>query len=332
MKTIVIAEAGVNHNGKIDLAKKLIIEAANSGAHFIKFQTYKTEDLVTSSADLAFYQKKNIKKFKTQFQMLKKYEIKYSNFKKLISFAKIKKIKFLSSPFDIESIKFLNHFNLEYFKIPSGEINNYLYLKTIGALKKKIILSTGMATLAEVKDAIKILIKYGTNKKNITILHCHSAYPSKPSDLNLKAIQTLKKKTKLEVGYSDHSDDIYAPVVAVSLGANMIEKHLTLDKKMLGPDHKSSITPLEFKKMIKLIKLTETMLGSEKKIPTKRELINKQFARKSIVAKTNIAKGEKFSKNNLSIKRPGIGLSPMEYPKILNKKAKKNFFKDDLII
>jgi N,N'-diacetyllegionaminate synthase len=332
MKTIIIAEAGVNHNGKVDLAKKLISKAANLGADFIKFQTYKTEDIVISKSALAFYQKKNLKKLKTQFQMLKKYELKYQDFKKLINFAKTKKIKFLSSPFDIKSIKFLKHLKLEYYKIPSGEINNFLYLKTIGSLKKKIILSTGMSTLREVKDAVKILVKYGTKKRDITILHCHSAYPSQPFDLNLKAIQTLKKKLKLNVGYSDHSDDIYAPIVAVSLGAKIIEKHLTLDKKMAGPDHRASITPLQFKKMVNLIKLTEIMLGSEKKVPTKNELINRKFVRKSLVAKIDIKKGEKFSVKNISIKRPGTGINPMKVEKYLKKKAKKNYFKDDFII
>ena len=332
MKTIIIAEAGVNHNGKVNLAKKLISKAANSGADFIKFQTYKTEDIVISKAALAFYQKKIVNKFKNQFQMLKKYELKHSDVKKLIKFSKTKKIKFLSSPFDIGSIKFLNQFNLEYFKIPSGEITNYMYLKTIGALKKKIILSTGMSTLQEVKNAIKVLIKYGTKKKNITILHCHTAYPSKPSDLNLNVIKTLKKKIKLDVGYSDHSEDIYAPVVAVTLGAKIIEKHMTLNKNMIGPDHKASITPLEFKKMIKLIRLTELMLGSEKKIPTKNELINRKFARKSIVAISDIKKGEKFSTTNISVKRPGTGVNPMRFEKYLKKIAKKNYLKDDLIV
>ncbi len=331
MKTIIIAEAGVNHNGKISLAKKLISAAAKAGANYIKFQTYKTENIIVQGSKLANYQKKNIKKFKTQFEMLKKYELNRSDYKSLISYAKSKRIKFLSSPFDIESIFFLNKFDLDYIKIPSGEIDNLPYLKELGKLDKKIILSTGISDLNEVEVAIKTLNKYGTNKKNIAILHCHSAYPSNLSDLNLKVIGTLKKKFNLKVGFSDHSNNIYVPAIAVALGAQIIEKHLTLSNKMSGPDHKASIEPNNFKKMVNLIRSTEIMLGSKKKIPTKNELINKKFVRKSLVAKIDIKKGEKFSIRNLTTKRPGTGISPMKFNSLIKKKAKKNYVKDDLI-
>ena len=331
MNTIIIAEAGVNHNGKISLAKKLISAAANAGANYVKFQTYKTENIVVQNSKLANYQKENIKKFKTQFKMLKKYELKKTDYKLLIDYAKSKNIKFLSSPFDIESIFFLNRFNLDYIKIPSGEIDNLPYLKELGRLNKKIILSTGMSNLYEVDIAIRTLNKYGTKKKNISVLHCHSAYPSNISDLNLNVIYTLKKKFNLKVGFSDHSDNIYAPVIAVALGAQIIEKHLTLNNSMSGPDHKASIEPNKFKNMVNLIRATEIMLGSKKKIPTKNELINKQFVRKSLVAKIDIKKGEKFSTMNLTTKRPGTGISPMKFNSYINKRAKKNYSKDDLI-
>jgi N,N'-diacetyllegionaminate synthase len=331
MKTIIIAEAGINHNGKIQLAKKLILAAANAGANYIKFQTYKTENMIVPNSKLASYQKNNMKKSQSQFEMLKKYELKENFYKILIKYAKSKKIKFLSSPFDTESISFLNKLNLDFIKIPSGEIDNYPYLKTLGKLNTKIILSTGMSDLNEVNNAIKILKKYGTNKKNISILHCHSAYPSHLSNLNLNVIQTLKKKFNLRIGFSDHSDGINAAVIAVALGAEIIEKHLTLNREMLGPDHKASINPHQFKNMVNQIKITEKMLGNGKKIPTKNELKNKPFARKSLVAKIDIKKGEKFSEKNLTTKRPARGISPMRFNSYLKKKANKKYFKDDLI-
>lgn len=331
MKTIIIAEAGINHNGKISLAKKLIKSAANSGADYIKFQTYKTENMIAQNTKLASYQKQNIKSFKDQYQMLKKYELNQKCYEILIKYAKRENIKFLSSPFDEESITLLNKLKLDFIKIPSGEINNYPYLKKLAGLNKKIILSTGMSDLNEVKNAVKILIKYGTKKKNISILHCHSSYPSDPSSLNLKVLNTLKKKFKLRVGFSDHSTETSTPAIAVALGAEIIEKHLTLNTKMSGPDHKASINPTQFKDMVNLIRLTEKMLGDGKKIPTKSELQNKPFARKSLVAKKNIKKGELFSQNNLTTKRPGTGISPMKYKNFLKRRAKKNYFKDDLI-
>ena len=331
MRTIIIAEAGINHNGKINLAKKLIKAAARSGADYIKFQTYNTEKMIIPNAKLANYQKKNISKIKTQFEMLKKYELKKAYYKLLINYAKKNKIKFLSSPFDQDSITFLNKFNLDFIKIPSGEIDNFPYLKKIGKIKKKIILSTGMSTLKEVNLAINTIIKYGSKRKDISLLHCHSAYPSELVDLNLNVIKYLKKKFKLRVGFSDHSTSVYAPSIAVALGAEIIEKHLTLNNKMSGPDHKTSLNPKKFKNMVQLIRQAEKILGNAKKSPGKNELKNKPFARKSLVAKADIKKGEIFSKTNLTTKRPGLGISPMKFNHYLNKKAKKNYSKDDLI-
>ena len=331
MKTIIIAEAGINHNGKIHLAKKLIQAEANSGEDYIKFQTYKTENMIIPTAKLASYQKKNIGNSNTQYQMLKKYELKKEAHKILIKYAARKRIKFLSSPFDDESLSFLKKLNLDFIKVPSGEIDNYPFLKKLGQLKKKIILSTGMSNLKEVSYAINILRKYGAKRKYISILHCHTEYPSSPSNLNLNAICTLKNKFKLRVGLSDHSDNINAAAIAVALGAEIIEKHITLDKKMIGPDHKASANPQEFKRMVNLIRLTEKMLGNGKKIPTKKELKNKSFARKSLVANKIIKKGEKFSERNLTTKRPGLGIPPSRYNSYLKKRAKKNYQKNDLI-
>jgi len=331
MKTIIIAEAGVNHNGNINLAKKLILAAANSGADYVKFQTYETDNMIIPNTKLTGYQKKNIGKNKNQYQMLKKYQLKKSFYKILIQYAKKKRIGFISSPFDIESLKFLKKFNLNFIKIPSGEINNFPLLKEIGKLSKKIILSTGMASISEINEALKILKKFGTKKEKISLLHCHSEYPSNPESLNLRAIVTLRKKFNLKVGYSDHSLGIEASVISISLGAEIIEKHLTLSNKMKGPDHKASMEPEMFSQMVIAIRKAETMLGTGKKIPTNVEIKNKQLVRKSIVAKTKIKKGEKFSEGNITTKRPGTGISPMLFKKILNTKAKKNYQENDLI-
>ena len=331
MKIIIIAEAGVNHNGNINLAKKLILAAANSGADYIKFQTYETENLIRPNTKLARYQKENIKIDKTQYQMLKKYQLKKNYYKTLIQYAKKRKIGFISSPFDIESLKFLKKFNLDFIKIPSGEIDNFPLLKEIGKLNKKVILSTGMANINEINNALKILKKFGTKKERISLLHCHSDYPSKPENLNLKAIVTLKKRFNLKVGYSDHSLGIEAPVISTSLGAEIIEKHLTLNNKMKGPDHIASMEPKLFSEMVLAIRKAEKMLGNGKKIPTNIELKNKQFVRKSIVAKTKIKKGEQFSIANITTKRPGTGKSPMLFERILKTRAKKNYQEDDFI-
>tara|TARA_B100000941_G_C28501152_1_gene554298 strand:- start:784 stop:1803 length:1020 start_codon:yes stop_codon:yes gene_type:complete len=331
MKTIIIAEAGVNHNGKFENAKKLIKKAAEAGADYVKFQIYKTENLVTKKARKAKYQKINSKKEENQFEMLKKFELNIKHFKILKKICKAKKIKFLSSSFDIESTKNLLKLGTNILKIPSGEITNLPYLKFIGGLKKKVILSTGMSSYKEILNAIKILTRKGTKKKNITILHCNSEYPTPYKDVNLSAMRNIQKKFGTTVGLSDHSLGIEVPIAAVALGARVIEKHFTLNKNSPGPDHKSSINFMELKKMIKSIRNIEKSLGDGIKKVSKSERKNIVIIRKSIVAKVNITKGERFSYKNLTTKRPGNGLSPMKIENIIGKKAKKNFFKDQQI-
>lgn len=330
-KVIIIAEAGVNHNGKLSIAKKLIKEASKAGADYVKFQTYYLDSLIIKKADPTIYQKKNLKKKISQYDILKKYRLKDEWYKDLIYYSKKNKIKFISSPFDIRSIEFLKKFKLDYIKVPSGEINNLPYLKVLAKTKKKIILSTGMSDLKEIKTAINILKKEGLSKKNLNILHCHSDYPSKPKNLNLKSIILLKKELGMSIGYSDHSLGIEAPVIAVAYGAKIIEKHLTSNKNYYGPDHKASIEPQEFKKMVKAIRVAEKMLGSNIKKPSIIELKNRKLVRKSIVAIKDIKRGEKFSLKNISTKRPALGKSPMNFDSFLKKRANKDYIKDEFI-
>lgn len=328
----IIAEAGVNHNGSIKIAKKLIDEAKLANADFIKFQYYTTNNIVIKTSKLASYQKKNVNKnILTQYNLLKKYEFNKNQIKELIKYAKFKKINIFFSIFDLESLNFLKKLNIKFIKIPSGEIDNAPLLEAIGSLKKQIIMSTGMSELAEIKYALKILITSGTPKKNITVLHCNTEYPSPINDINMKAMVNIKKKLGVDIGYSDHSNSIEVPIVAVALGAKVIEKHFTLNKKLSGPDHKASLSPKELKSMILNIKNTEKILGSELKKITKSEMKNKSVVRKSIVALQNIKKGEKFTKKNLTLKRPGTGISPKEYYKLIGKISKKNFYVNEQI-
>ena len=271
-KTVIIAEAGVNHNGKIDLALKLVDVAAKSKADYIKFQTYSTEDLVQKKIGLAKYQKKNIKKISSQYKLLKKFELSVSDHLKIIKRCKQKKIKFLSSPFDFKSIDLLKKLKLNLFKIPSGEITNISYLRKIGALKKKIILSTGMSNTEEIKKAIKTLISSGTKKKNITILHCSSEYPANKNNLNLLSIPFIKNKFNINVGYSDHSLGLQASFTAVALGATVIEKHFTTNKRLSGPDQSASLSSKELRNLVKGIRYIEPTLGSYVKKPYLSEL------------------------------------------------------------
>ena len=328
--TIVIAEAGVNHNGKLNVAKKLIYAAKSAGADIVKFQTYLTEELIMKSGKKADYQKKHKPK-ESQYNMLKNLELSFKEFKLLYGICFKKKIEFLSTGFDIKSIKFLNSINQKRFKIPSGEITNYPLLRFIGRQKKEIILSTGMSNLKEIELALNVLTKFGTPLRKITVLHCNSAYPTYAEDVNLKAMITIKNKFGVDIGYSDHTSGIEAPVIAVSLGAKIIEKHLTLNKKSIGPDHAASIEPNIFKEMVLAIRNTERYLGKEKKILTKSESKNKDIVRKSIVALKNITKGESLSEANLTTKRPGKGISPMQWNQIIGKKARKNYKKNDFI-
>lgn len=330
-QTLVIAEAGVNHNGKLNLALKLVDIAAKAKADYIKFQTYNTDNLVQKKLGLANYQKKNSKKLSTQYNLLKKLELSHSDHIKIIKKCKRKKVKFLSSPFDLKSIDFLNKLKLNIFKIPSGEITNIPYLRKIGSLKKKIILSTGMSDINEIDKAIKILISAGTKKKDISILHCSSEYPAGIKNLNLLSIRYLKKKFDMKVGYSDHSLGLHASFTAVALGAKIIEKHFTINKKFNGPDHKASLSPSELKSLVKGIRTVESSLGNYKKKANSEELKNLKFIRKFIVAKNKIKKGEIFSENNLTTKRAAAGIVASDWDKIIGKRAKRNFKYDENI-
>tara|TARA_Y100000389_G_scaffold205091_1_gene263029 strand:- start:24119 stop:25117 length:999 start_codon:yes stop_codon:yes gene_type:complete len=332
MSVFIIAEAGVNHNGSIHLAKKLIDAASFSGADAVKFQTFKTEDLVIKNSKKAGYQKKNTSnKNESQFDMLKKLELSKHAYYRLYKYSKKKKIKFLSSPFELDSIDTLNNLGLEIFKIPSGEITNLPYLRSIGKLNKKIILSTGMSSMNEVSNALDILINSGTKKKNITILHANTEYPTPMEDVNLKAMVSIGEKLDIKFGYSDHTLGIEVGIAAVAMGASCIEKHFTLDHNMDGPDHKASLEPTQLKKMVKSIRNIELALGDGIKRPSKSELKNIQIVRKSIVTKTKIKKGDIFRENNLTIKRPGTGISPMKWDKIIGSVAKKKYNEDELI-
>lgn len=331
MSVFIIAEAGVNHNGSYTIAKKLIDVAADSGADAIKFQTFKAENLVTKKSKKANYQLKSSKKNETQFRMLKKLELNINTHKKLISHCKARKIIFLSSPFDFDSIKLLKKLNLKIFKIPSGEINNLPYLKKIGKLKKKVILSTGMSNLIEIKKAIDILIKEGTKKKNITVLHSNTEYPTPFKDVNLNAMLNIGRRFGVKFGYSDHTLGIEIGIAAVAMGASCLEKHFTLSKNMDGPDHIASLEPDELKKMIISIRNLEKAFGDGIKKISKSEMKNIEVIRKSIVAKTIIKKGEVFSEKNITTKRPASGISPMKWEKIIGKKSSKNYNQDDLI-
>lgn len=330
-KVFIIAEAGVNHNGSIELAKKLINVASECGADAVKFQTFKAENLATKYAPKANYQKYTTSKSDTQYKMLKKLELSGSMHLALIKHCKKKKILFLSSPFDNQSIDLLDKLGLKILKIPSGELTNLFYLRHIGKLNKKIILSTGMANLSEIKKALKVLISSGTKKKNITVLHANTEYPTPMSDVNLKAMVTIGNKLKINYGYSDHTLGTEVSIAAVALGAKCIEKHFTLNCNMKGPDHKASLEPNQLKQMIKAIRNIEISQGDGQKKPSKSEIHNMSIVRKSIVALKNIKKGETFSEFNLTAKRPGDGLSPFNLKKILGKKSKRNYKKDQQI-
>ena len=331
MSVFIIAEAGVNHNGSIDLAKKLIDVASDAGADAVKFQSFKAENLATKNAQKAMYQKETTNIEESQFDMLKKLELSTEMHKELISYCRNKKIIFLSSPFDHESIELLEDLGLEIFKIPSGEITNLPYLRHIGKLDKKIILSTGMSNIDEVRNALDILINSGTKKENITVLHANTEYPTPMEDVNLRAMVTIGKELDIKFGYSDHTLGIEVDIAAVAMGANCIEKHFTLDCNMEGPDHKASLEPNELKAMVVAIRNIELALGKNIKKPSKSELLNIQIVRKSIVAKTVIKKGEIFSEKNLTTKRPGGGTNPMKWDEIIGTKATKDYNEDELI-
>ncbi|HEC1549953.1 TPA: N-acetylneuraminate synthase [Campylobacter upsaliensis] len=328
-KVLIIAEAGVNHNGDINLAKKLIEQAAKAGADVVKFQTFKANSCVSVSAKKAKYQLETTAKEESQLEMIQKLELSYESHFELMKHCKKHGIAFLSTPFDLESVEFLRGLDLPYFKIPSGEITNLPYLKAVAKCKKRVLLSTGMANLGEIEAALTILRKNGT--RNITLLHCNTEYPTPFEDVNLNALKTLKEAFKLEVGYSDHTEGIVVSLGAVALGAVVIEKHFTLDKTMEGPDHRASLEFEELRALCKGIRELEKALGSGIKKASKSEAKNKIIARKSLVAKREIQKGEKFSIENLTTKRPGSGISAMRYEEYLGKRALKTYKKDELI-
>ncbi len=329
-KVFIIAEAGVNHNGNIDTAKKMIDVAYEAGVDAIKFQSFKASKLVSENAKKAEYQLKTTNSQESQYQMLKGLEIDYTQHVELKRFCEQRGITFLSSPCDVESVDMLNTLGMEIYKIPSGEITNFPLLKKIGSLKKKVILSTGMCTLSDIEGALTVLAKSGT--ENITVLHCNTEYPTPFKDVNLSAMITIKNAFKVEVGYSDHTNGIEIPIAAVAMGARVIEKHFTLDKSMVGPDHKASLSPDELRKMVISIRNVELAIGNGIKKPSESEYKNLDIVRKSIVANCNIKKGEIFTETNITTKRPGTGISPMHWENVLGQRAIKDFKKDELII
>ncbi|MDM8536555.1 N-acetylneuraminate synthase [Desulfobacterales bacterium HSG17] len=331
-KVYIIAEAGVNHNGDIKIAEKMIDAAVKAGVDAVKFQAFKASQLCCSFADKAGYQKKNTKNLETQLEMLKKLELDENGHRHLISYCKKQGVMFLSSPFDLQSIELLSSLGMEIFKIPSGEITNVPYLEKIGSLKKKIILSTGMADIEEIKFAVNLLIKQGVLMNSIALLHCCTEYPAPFSSVNLNVMKSIASVfPEVKIGYSDHTKGIEAPIAAVAMGAKIIEKHFTLDRKMEGPDHIASIEPHELKGMVCAIRNIEKAMGDGKKNFEAAERGNRRIVRKSIVALTIIKKGEIFTTSNLTVKRPGDGLSPVNWYDVLGRKSKMDFEEDEQI-
>ena len=329
--TIIIAEAGVNHNGDLNLAKKLIDAAMISGADIVKFQTFKAIDIATDKAEKAKYQTETTGKEESQLNMLKKLELKAEDHQALIEHCNKSKIEFLSTPFDSKSIDELQKLNLKRWKIPSGEITNLPYLRKIGSYDMPIILSTGMANLSEIESAINVIVKGGTSREKITVLHCTTEYPAPFEEVNLNAMLTIQKAFNVKVGYSDHTVGLAVPIAAVAMGATVIEKHLTLDRNMDGPDHRASIEPNEFKLMVQSIRNIEKSLGDGIKRPTVSEKKNISIIRKSLVASKEINAGEKFTKYNITAKRPGSGISPMYFDEIIGKVSIRHYGKDEPI-
>ena len=325
-ETLIIAEIGVNHNGDLSLAKKMIREAKSCGVDIVKFQTAVLEELVTNNAKKADYQVNNTGNIESQSEMLRKLLLTFDQFVELKKYCDNLNIQFLSTPFDVSSIKFLDELGVKFWKIPSGEITNLPYLREIARTKKDVILSTGMSTIDEIRDALNIL-----DSNKIILLHCNTEYPTPMEDVNLNAMKHLREEFGVEVGYSDHTEGIEVAIAAVALGTTVIEKHFTLDRTMEGPDHKASIEPDELKRMVVSIRNIEKALGQEKKIVTKSEEKNKAIARKSIVAKTEIKVGDIFTKDNITTKRPGSGISPMKWDEIIGTISEKEYNVDDLI-
>ncbi len=328
----IIAEAGVNYNGRLELAEKLVDLAAEAGADAVKFQTFRADRVVSMKAEKAAYQIETTGNEESQYDMIRRLELDRAAHEKLIQRCRDRgDIAFLSSPFDLESIDLLASFGLTTFKIPSGEITNLPYLRKIGALRKEVILSTGMATMGEIEQALAVLSGAGTAMEDITVMHCNTEYPTPMEDVNLRAMCTIAQTFGVSVGYSDHTPGIEIPIAAVALGARVIEKHFTLDKGMEGPDHRASLDPQELRQMILAIRNIEKALGTGIKRPSPSELKNKTIVRKSIVAAKDITKGDLFTEKNITVKRPGSGISPMRWDEIIGQKATRDYLKDDLI-
>ena len=330
-KTLIIAEAGVNHNGSIDMAKRLIEAAAEAGVDYVKFQTFKSEKLVSRHAAKADYQKANTGGEDSQLKMLQQLELSRDDHFLLIEHCKKCGIKFLSTAFDLESIEFLHSLNLDLWKIPSGEITNLPYLRSIAQKGGRVIMSTGMCDLSDIEAALKVLTSNGTPEENITLLHCNTEYPTPWNDVNLRAMHDIAKRFNVPVGYSDHTRGIEVPIAAVALGATVIEKHFTLDNNLPGPDHKASLEPHQLKAMVDAIRHIECALGSGTKQVSESERKNMAIARKSIVAATEIKEGELFTPQNITVKRPGGGISPMKWDEVIGTTASHDYQPDEMI-
>jgi len=332
MRVCIIAEAGVNHNGSLARAKELVCVAAEAGADFVKFQTFEAGKIVSKNASKAEYQKQTTDEDQTQFEMLKKLELSHDDHVTLIESCKKNGIAFLSTAFDLDSVDLLKKMGQKVWKVPSGEITNLPYLRKIGSLKQEVIMSTGMADLGEIEDALNVLVDSGTEREKITILHCNTEYPTPIQDVNLRAMQTIGAAFPgVHVGYSDHTEGIEISLAAVAMGATVIEKHFTLDKSLPGPDHRASLEPHELVEMVRAIRNVELAFGDGIKRSSGSELKNKPVARKSIVAGCSIKKGEIFGPENLAVKRPGNGISPMLWDEVVGKIAIRDFNEDDFI-
>lgn len=329
---LIIAEAGVNHNGSLELAKQLIDKAVEAGVDIIKFQTFKSEKLVSKDAKQAEYQQKNIgKKGEGQLAMLKRLELSHEDHEELIAYCREKSIRFFSTAFDMDSIDYLHSLEMGLWKIPSGEITNYPYLRKIAQYQEPVILSTGMCELSDIEAGMNVLLEFGVKKEQITILHCNTEYPTPFEDVNLKAMLEIGEKFGIKIGYSDHTKGIEVPIAAVALGATVIEKHFTLDKNMEGPDHKASLEPAELKAMVSAIRNIEQALGTGHKTISESERKNIEIARKSIVAARPIKAGELLTEENLTVKRPGNGINPMRWNEVVGTRAVQSFNEEDPI-
>lgn len=326
---IIIAEAGVNHNGNFELAKKMVDASKEAGVDYVKFQTFNPKKLVSKYAEKAEYQKETTGSDETQLQMLQKLTLTEDNFLSLRDYCREVGIGFISTPFDLDSIAFLETFDMDFWKVPSGEVTNLPYLEAIARTKRKVVMSTGMCNMNEIQDAIEVLEKNGTTE--ITLLHCNTQYPTPYEHVNLNAMNSIKDVLHKEVGYSDHTQGIEVPIAAVAMGATVIEKHFTLDKNMEGPDHKASLNPSELQQMVVAIRNIEQAIGNGLKEPSSSEMANKGVARKSIVASRSIKQGEVFSEENLTTKRPGTGISPMKWYEVIGKVASRDFSEDEII-